>query len=492
MLAGGGTPQGAATAGFAGDAPVNGPPPLCYHPARVPFSPSPLPFLGLGSESQLRALADALPDGLFTTDLAGRITFWSRGAERITGHPREDAEGQPCSLLAGDPVHGCACGDGPVRCGMVGRGRSSKSCTVRCRDGREIRIVKNAVPIFGADGAPAGALETFTEVGDALAFRQDAVAARRAAVAAGEFCGLTGRHPAMRELYRMIELVARSDATVMILGESGAGKEVAAEAIHRMSARASRPFVRVSCSALDENLLESELFGDGRGSFTGPLEDRRGRFHEAHGGTLLLDEIGDVSPLVQLKLLRVIEQREVERVGDAQPIGGDVRLLCATHRDLRQLVADGRFRADLYFRLAVFPLRVPALREHVDDLEVLAERFLARRGHAAPLSPGAGAALRAHGWPGNVRELQNVLEYAVLQSGGGELRAEHLPPELARGGAAAPTPDPRAEIVAALERTGWNRTRAAEALGISRVTLWKRMRRLGLASADGPRTREST
>jgi transcriptional regulator with PAS, ATPase and Fis domain len=451
-------------------------------------SPS-LPFLGLSSEGELRSLADALPDAMFTTDLDGVITFWNRGAERITGYSREDAIGQPCSLLAGDMVHGCSCGAGPIRCGMVERGRMSRCCTLRARDGREVRIVKNAVPLLGPGGVPAGALETFTTVDEVVAFNRAVTDSRRAAASTADFCGMTGRARAMRELYRMIELVACSDATVMILGESGSGKELAAEAIHRMSPRAPQPFIRVSCSALNENLLESELFGHVKGAFTGALRDRRGRFQEADGGTLLLDEIGDVSPVVQVKLLRVIERREFERVGDSQPVRVDVRLLCATNRDLKQLVSDGRFRADLYFRLAVFPLRVPPLREHLEDVGPLAAQFLSRRGHRTRVSEDALAVLQAHAWPGNVRELQNVLEYAALQSGGGEIRPEHLAVDLLRPDRppAAETPAPqdeRQETLEALERAGWHRTAAANALGISRVTLWKRIRRHGLRDPD--------
>jgi PAS domain S-box-containing protein len=460
-----------------------------------------LPFLGLGSEANLRDMADALPDGLFTTDAEGIVTFWNRAAERITGWRREEAVGERCSILAGDAVRGCSCGVGPIRCGLVERSRSSKCCTVRTKDGRLVLIVKNAVPIHAADGRPVGALESFTEAGagEGLERRvRDGTVSRND----GDFLGILGRHPSMQELYRMVELVARSESTVMILGESGTGKEMVAEAIHRSSPRAARPFVRVSCSALNENLLESELFGHVKGAFTGALRDRRGRFQEAHGGTLLLDEIGDVSPVVQVKLLRVIEQREVERVGDSQPIRVDVRLLCATHRDLRRLVAEGRFRADLYFRLAVFPLRVPPLRDRGDDVAVLAARFLSGlRLPAAPttraISPEALRALRAYPWPGNVRELQNAIEYAALQAGDGDLHVEHLPPDVREGAdrqartrVAVPGDDPgrspgaageREALLDALDRAGWNRTRAAEALGISRVTLWKRMRRHGIS-----------
>ena len=302
----------------------------------------------------------------------------------------------------------------------------------------------------------------------------------------------------MPELYRTIGLVARSNATVMILGESGTGKECVAEAIHRGSRRADGPFVRVSCSALNENLLESELFGHVKGAFTGAVRDRRGRFQEAHGGTLLLDEIGDISPAVQLKLLRVIQQREIERVGDSAPIKVDVRLICATHRDLKAMVEEGRFRADLYFRLAVFPLRVPSLREHVDDLPLLVEAVLARLaegGDTRPsgLAPGALALLKAYRWPGNVRELQNVLEFAALRAGGGLIEAAHLPEEVRSP--AVPAEAPRAEVsrregvrpgelgleqlLAMVEICGGNRAEAARRLGISRVTLWKRLKHAG-------------
>jgi PAS domain S-box-containing protein len=448
-----------------------------------------LPFLGLGSETNLRAVADALPDGLFTTDAEGVVTFWNRAAERITGWRREEALGQRCSILAGDAERGCSCGVGPIRCGLAEASRSSKCCTVRTKDGRLVLIVKNAVPIYAPDGKPVGALESFTDVGAVAGFEEAGREGRLGVGADGDFLGMTGRHPAMRELYRMVELVGRSDSTVMILGESGSGKERVAEAIHRTSARASGPFVKVSCSALNENLLESELFGHVKGAFTGALRDRRGRFEEAHGGTLLLDEIGDVSPVVQVKLLRVIQEREIERVGDSQTVKVDVRLLCATHRDLRRLVAEGRFRADLYFRLAVFPIRVPSLRERAEDLPLLAERLLARiapTGPARPIAPEALAAMRAYPWPGNVRELANALEYAALQAGAGAIRPEHLPAEIREGtSSGAPADrgaDEKRELVAALERSGWNRARAAAALGVSRVTLWKRMKRHAVAA----------
>jgi transcriptional regulator with PAS, ATPase and Fis domain len=447
----------------------------------------PLPYLGLGTEAALRAVADALPDGLFTTDLGGKVTFWNRAAERITGWSREEALGRDCSILAGDAINGCSCGSGPMRCGLAEAGRASKTCTLRAKDGRLLSIVKNAATLTAPDGRPVGALESFTVGGDGVG--DGACDTGATPLPAEGPCGLVGSHPAMLELYSTIELVARSNATVMILGESGTGKECVAEAIHRGSARARAPYVRVSCSALNENLLESELFGHVKGAFTGALRDRRGRFQEADGGTLLLDEIGDISPTVQVKLLRVIEQRELERVGDSSPIKVDVRLVCATHRDLKAMVEEGRFRADLYFRLAVFPLRVPPLRERIEDLPSLATALLARLAArdgraAAGIDPEALALLRAYRWPGNVRELQNVLEFAALRAGGQPVGVAHLPEGMRApasaapggkeaGGRAALTPE---RILATVEACGGNRAEAARRLGISRVTLWKRLK----------------
>jgi transcriptional regulator with GAF, ATPase, and Fis domain len=393
--------------------------------------------------------------------------------------------GRNCSLLAGDSVNGCSCGAGPIRCDLARLGKSSKQCSIRTKDGKDLLIVKNAVPLFDRTGEPSGALETFTAVGNLVTLEAPGCAAPR--VPGDQFCDLLGRHPAMLELFRMIALVARSRSTVMILGESGSGKERVAEAVHRMSDRASGPFVRVFCSALHADLAESELFGHVKGALAGAMHDRRGRFQEADGGTLLLDEIGDVSPAVQAKLLRVVERGDFERVGESVPISANVRLLCTTQRDLRRLVADGRFRADLYFRLAVFPLRVPPLREHTDDIPFLAGRVLSRLPGKPRLAPEAIEVLHAHAWPGNVRELESVLEYAAVRAEGGVVTREHLPPGLRAAGTPARERGggrerDRERVVEALEREGGNRTRAAQALGVSRVTLWKRMKRYGLLS----------
>jgi PAS domain S-box-containing protein len=437
--------------------------------AKVLPLPAPLPPPGLGTAAALRALADALPQGVLTTDAEGLITFWSDEAARITGYGREETLGKPRSLFLGDALPPLAGGPGTG-------GRSSRFFTIRARDGRELRILKNVVELVGDGGVALGALVTFVEVADHVASVPRPIEVEPQAGTAADVSGLVGRHAEMRNLRRTIERVSRSETTVMILGESGTGKDLVARAIHRMSPRASGLFVRVSCASLEGD--PTALFGSGYG-------ERRGRVDEATGGTLFLDEVGDLPAHDQARLLRFLEQRAAAEAGETRASPPDVRLLCASHRDLRQLVAEGAFRADLYYRLAVFALQVPPLRSHLDDVPEIAAALLARRGATPTLSAGAVAALRSYEWPGNIRELDNVLERALVLSGGDELNADHLPPQVASaaGHAALAESASRSERAATLEAlaaSGWNRTKAAAVLGISRVTLWKRIRKHGL------------
>ncbi len=336
--------------------------------------------------------------------------------------------------------------------------------------------------------------------------------------------GLIGHSLPMQELYKQILRAAVSEASVLIEGESGVGKELVSRALHENSNRDKGPYVRVHCAALAENLLESELFGHARGAFTGAETARAGRFEAADGGTLLLDEIGEISPQIQVKLLRVLQEREVERLGENKPRKVDVRIIAATNRDLAAMVRAGKFREDLYYRLRVLPLRVPPLRERREDISLLASHLLSnivRRGYGGEvrLSPQAVQALEAYHWPGNVRELSNVIEYATVHVSGTEILPRHLPQEVlatsqvrqqtpmgvalsevrANGSKAMPAiaddspnraltryyqrPSPeeeKAAIVQALHETGGNKTAAAERLGMSRTTLWKRLKEYGL------------
>lgn len=316
--------------------------------------------------------------------------------------------------------------------------------------------------------------------------------------------GIVGRSPAMREIFDSIRKVAPTDATVLLSGETGSGKELVARAVHDLSPRGSGPFVPVNCSSVAESLLESELFGHVRGAFTGALRDKQGLLEAASGGTVFLDEVGDTGLALQKGLLRALQEREVTPVGAVEPRRVDVRVIAATNRDLGQEIAEGRFREDLYYRLNVFRIELPALRDRRGDVPLLVELALERIRRRRPdsrrlsCSPFAMRMLRAYNWPGNVRQLLAVVESAAIRAGGERIEAQHLPPEvrdapetgLGRRGegryrAAADDEDERAAIIAALEATEGVRSRAAEMLGMSRTTLWRKMHKYGLADDGG-------
>ena len=323
-----------------------------------------------------------------------------------------------------------------------------------------------------------------------------------------EFEGIVARSPSMQRIFRLIGQLRDNDATVLINGESGTGKEIVARAIHARSHRRAGPFVVVNCGALPNELLESELFGHVRGAFTGALRDKPGRFELAEGGTLFLDEIGDLPLNLQVKLLRVLQERTFERLGDPRTRHLDVRIVAATHVHLRQAVAEKHFREDLFYRLRVVPIELPPLRERREDIEILTQHFLPRiareRGRSLRLSPSTMRTLLSHSWPGNVRELQNALEYATAVCEGHTIHASDLPLEIAKGtethSQALDTPElaPPArpnltqpplhaaeneeieQIRSALAATHYRRAIAAERLGMSRTTLWRKMREHGL------------
>jgi transcriptional regulator with GAF, ATPase, and Fis domain len=310
------------------------------------------------------------------------------------------------------------------------------------------------------------------------------------------FNGLVARSASMGRIFRLIENLEHSEATVLLTGESGTGKEMVARAIHAHSLRREGPFVAVNCGALPGELLESELFGHVRGAFTGAVRDRAGRFEVAQGGTLFLDEIGDMPLALQVKLLRVLQERNFERVGESRTRSTDARIVAATNRDLRRGVAEGDFREDLYYRLRVVPIEIPPLRDRREDVEPLARALLARvgarHGRALRFSPEALRAILLSDWPGNVRELENALEYAVAVCHGQTISPEDLPAEVLESAAPRPlatAPEPRESspqaqrLLKILEEHHWRRGSAARALGVSRTTLWRMMREAGLEVA---------
>ncbi|MGZ3473508.1 MAG: sigma-54 interaction domain-containing protein [Polyangiales bacterium] len=317
-----------------------------------------------------------------------------------------------------------------------------------------------------------------------------------AATGAELFHGMWSADAGMKRVFRIVEKVARADANVLVRGDTGAGKELVAHAIHELSPRAKGPFRAINCAAMPASLLESELFGHVRGAFTGAVRDNPGHFRAAHGGTLFLDEVAELPLELQAKLLRVLESHEVMPIGGREAVKVDVRVVAATHRGLRAQVEAGQFRADLMYRLRVIPIFLPPLRARGEDVILLADRFVEQLNARASrkiarISPGAKRILSRYDWPGNVRELRNVLEYAFAIGEGPVLVESDLPPEIATPGieAAAPAvnaPLPQAgspeaaRILRALERAAGNRARAAKSLGISRITLWRRMKELGL------------
>ena len=310
-----------------------------------------------------------------------------------------------------------------------------------------------------------------------------------------EFPGVLGVSPRMKEIARLLELVAPSDANVLLLGETGTGKELVAQAIHLNSRRRPGPFIVVNCAALPETLLESELFGHEKGAFTGATARKEGRFLLAHQGSLFLDEIGELQPSTQAKILRVLQSREFEPLGSTRPVKVDVRIIAATNRNLEAMVQKGTFRDDLYYRLHVFPIMLPSLRERLEDLPLLVEFFLKRfqgKYHCPvqALSPEVGEAFRRYAWPGNIRELENTLERAVILCQGEALGIDALPPQLQRlarepekdaSGTEPAPPDWEKEFIYhTLEKHAWNRPDAAAALQISLEELDFKIKAYGL------------
>jgi len=451
-----------------------------------------------------KTVVDTIQDGLLVVDRRGTIVSMNAAAEKLTGYRKSDIIGKSCRVLSCD---GCKINSGKKAkhwCSLFSRGSiRSRRCVIRNGKGERIHVIKRASLLRDEKGEVVGAVETLTDMSEVVRQENEIASLRRTLMEQDSYHGILGKSPAISQLFGLVESAAQSEAPVAIFGESGVGKELVAKAIHAASPRAKKPFVKVSCAALNENLLESELFGHVKGAFTGANRSRMGRFEAANGGALFLDEIGDVPLSTQVKLLRVLEEKELERVGDNMPIKVDVRIITATNKNLEQCVRDETFREDLFYRINVIPIHIPALRQRTEDIPILAQSFCERislRGGKSitSISPAAMEALQAYSWPGNVRELQNTIEYAFVLCRGHEIKPDHLPPKIApknysaqgmpcvcaEAPASEETPDSslsdREQLIQALKQTGGHQAKAAEMLGISRVTLWKRMKKYGV------------
>ncbi len=441
----------------------------------------------LQRRENLEAIFNSMGEGLFTLDMDLRISSFNRAAEEITGYTRGEAIGQKCTEV----FRGRVCEEDCVfkQARDSSRGVENFEEVINTKSGHE-RIVNITISLLrDMQGNVTGLVGVIRDVSE-LRRLQEEMKSR-----AG-FQNMIGKNHRLQRVFELIKQCAGSDASVLVEGESGTGKELVAHAIHYESARAAGPLVKANCSALAESLLESELFGHVKGAFTGAAYDRAGRFEAADGGTILLDEIGDISPLIQLKLLRVAQEREFERVGSTEPIRVDVRIISATHRPLKQLMAEGKFREDLYYRLRVVSIQLPAVRERRDDIPLLVSHFIERHNEKTGrqikgCTRDAMAAMLAHDWPGNVREIENAIEHAFVVCQGAEITIFDLPPELRQarvenyGNLRKIVPaDPDAEreaIVRALEECNWNRTQAAAKLKMGRTTLWRKMKAYGFA-----------
>lgn len=442
--------------------------------------------------SAAESILESISDGVFTVDAGWRITSFNRAAEAITGVCRRDAIGNACS----DVFRASMCeADCALRHTVkTGKPIVNKSAFIVNADGRRIPISVSTAILRDERGRIVGGAETFRDLSLVEELRRELTGRYQVG-------DLVSRSPAMRRVFDLLPQVASSDATVLIHGETGTGKELLARAIHNLSPRKNRPFVPVNCGALPDTLLESELFGYVKGAFTGAGKDKPGRFALAEGGTVFLDEIGDITPALQVRLLRVLQEKTYEPLGGTEARRADVRVMAATHRDLAALIRKGLFREDLYYRLNVVKLDLPPLRKRKEDIPLLAECFVARINRrqgksVAGLVPDAMALLMAHDYPGNVRELENIIERAFVLCAAGRIERAHLPPELT-GQPAAALPASAGDTIAAqtraaeiraiqtaLEDHAYNRLAAARALGLHKSTLFRKIKALGIQVPD--------
>ena len=440
-------------------------------------------------------ILESISDGVFTVDSAWRVTSFNKAAERITGIDRIEAVGKLCHEVFKSNMCESEC---PLRRTMkTGKPIIDKKGYCLTPKGERVPISVSTAILFDADGNATGGAETFRDLREIEELKE-----RLQSQSFGD--EYSSRNPTMRRMLDLLPTIAESATTVLIRGETGTGKEVLARAIHRLSGREKGAFIAVNCGALPETLLESELFGYRKGAFTGADKDKAGRFKLAENGTLFLDEIGDISPVLQVKLLRVLQEREYEALGSTVTEKTNARIICATNKNLKELVERGTFRQDLYYRINVIDLALPALKERKEDIPHLAEHFLrtyARQARKAigGFTPEVFASFYAYLWPGNIRELENVIERAVVLCGKKEIDVSLLPSDLVvpaeRSGSEtfqAPSRDSgvdakgdmreqkrqaeRSAILASLERCGFQCSKAAFELGIDKATLYRKMK----------------
>ncbi|MDG5814341.1 sigma 54-interacting transcriptional regulator [Chitinispirillales bacterium ANBcel5] len=436
-----------------------------------------------------------LTEGLFLIDKDGKIIYSNKALQKMTGLNAQQLTGKKCCSIMADSC------TPPPDCTLYAKEAiTNTECRIKHQSGTIIPVLKNARVLRSQEGEIIGAVETLSDLSKLKAAEQRLKTIEQSSYKKGGLQRLIGESTTMQEVYNLIELAAASNSTILISGETGTGKELVADAIHSLSDRSSGPLIKVNCSALPETLLESELFGHTKGAFTGAVKDKAGRFELANGGTLFLDEIGELSPLIQIKLLRFLQDKSFERLGEGVPIKSDVRIIAATNRNLRKEVKTERFREDLFYRLKVFPIHLPPLRERKEDLGILTDHFISKfRAQTGKnifnLKHQATVTLMDYCWPGNVRELEHAIEHAFVSCQKDiidtsdlplEIRMSHLrrdictEPEAVTNGSESLPPQNITEetILKTLEQCKGNKSEAARRLGVDRSTIWRKLRRM--------------
>jgi PAS domain S-box-containing protein len=428
----------------------------------------------------VHAVFDSVTEGIFICDPKMRLLSFNRAAEEITGFARHEVMGKECVEVCSGKLCGAEC----AVCQTLLTRRPVRDAQLKFirKDGQARLVQLNTSMLQGPEGHPAAVVVVFRDMTELVQLRRELRERYR-------FHGLVGKSPRMQAVYELVESLAETDSTVLIQGESGTGKELIAAALHYEGPRSRGPFVRVGCGALPPGLLESELFGHVKGAFTGAIRDKAGRFELAHRGTIFLDDVSEIPLDLQARLLRVLQERTVERVGDTRTVQVDVRIVAATNRDLAALVGERRFREDVYYRLNVVPVSLPPLRERRDDIPLLVDHFInlfnsKMKRKVEGVSPEAMRLLADYSWPGNVRELENAVEHAFVSARGSVLTPDDLPAHLS--GAASPQPRPRVPsretLLGALRSAGWNTAEAGRAFAVHRTTVWRWMKRFKISS----------
>ncbi len=448
-----------------------------------------------------KAVVDTIQDGVMIVSSEGTIVSVNRAFEEITGFQRNEILGHSCAVLNCNACERVRKAEG-CHCRMFQHGQLKKQkCLLIGKGGRLVHVLKNASVLKDEAGNITGAVETLTDISDLVEKETQIETFRRELDGEDRFQGIIGMSAPMQKVFELISNAAQSDAPVIIFGESGTGKELVAKAIHETGPRRKSPYIKVNCAALNESLLESELFGHVKGAFTGAHRSREGRFEAAAHGSIFLDEIGDLPLSTQVKLLRVLEEKVVERVGDHHPIKADVRIISATNRDLQSLIAQGSFRKDFFYRINVIPINMPPLRARIEDIPLLSRSFFSRiqlksgRKIEGISQPGLETLMR-YAWPGNVRELRSAFEYAFVSCREKMIGPEHFPAHILEGSPHATIPATgaagsleeikRQRLVQALRSTDGNQSEAARLLGISRTSVWKQMKRFGIRDNGTP------